>query len=584
MAIQFESGLQNLVYQVDQGSGRTVIHAVLFALFAFAMAALYTFSNFQGLRDARAMEQAQLARNVSETGRWTTHCVRPLSIWRVAGWSSDGEASVQAHPDLLYPPVWPAILAGAFRLAGLPKPGIPNPEYVNVWDFAPVVVSHFFMALSALWVWLIGRKLFDQRVGTLSASAFLLSDQVWRQSLLGGEWGATTFFALGAVYAALRAVEMPPGAGPAQDNDPAWRWLVPLALASVLTAAAFLSRYAAGSVALMLFLFIGNSRRSHPWRKACLYAVLAALLVVPWMARNVAVSGNPFGLVFYDLLAGTYLFPGDALARSIHPEMPDAITAFYALQLKGIENLRGFLATGFGGAGGGLLLALFGAMYFHRFVRPTSRSLRWCLLPAVAMTILSAAAFGEESLRAMSLFWPLAIPYGWAFFLVLLDRLQFELRYFAAGAISAVMFLTAFPLLVHVLPPRTGLPYPPYFHNYIGWVSGMVDPGEGLVTDIPWATAWYGGKTSILLPKDIDGFYDVHGLHQRIALAYFTTVTRDKPWVRGLFDPDAPEYSWYRIFAEGKVPQNFPLIHGRLLSGTDQLILADRPRWESAAR
>ncbi len=577
MAIQFESNLQNLVYQVDQGAGRKVIHAVLFALFAFAMAALYTFSNFQGLRDARAMEEAQLARNLAEQGKLATQCVRPLSIWRMAARSPGHDASVQAHPDLLHPPVWPAILAGAFRLGGMPKPGSPTTAYVYGWDYVPIVVNHLFVALSALLAWLIGRKLFDSRVGSLSAGAFLVSDLVWRQSLLGAEWAVAMFFSLGAVYAALWVVAMPPGAGPAQEQGSAWRWLAPLALASLSTAGAFLTRYAAGSVAILLFLFIGVSRRRRPWAKACLYAAMVALLVVPWLARNVAVCGNPFGLVFHEMIAGTYLFPGDALARSIDPEMPDAITAFYAVQIKAMANLRAFIAGGFGG--GGLLLALFGAMFFHRFVRPASRTLRWCLLPAALLTILSAAVFGEESLRALALFWPLAIAYGWAFFLVLLDRLQVEMRYFSAAATSAVMVLTALPLLVNVLPPRTGLPYPPYFHRYVGWLSGMIEPGECLVTDIPWATAWYGGKTSILLPKDIDGFYEINGRHQKISLAYFTTVTRDKPWVRGLSDPAAPEYSWYQVFAAGKVPGNFPLTHGRFLAGSDQLILADRPRW-----
>ena len=99
------------------------------------------------------------------------------------------------------------------------------------------------------------------------------------------------------------------------------------------------------------------------------------------------------------------------------------------------------------------------------------------------------------------------------------------------------------------------------------------------MTDIPWAMAWYGGKTAILLPKDIDGFYEIDAKHQKIAMAYFTMVTRDKPWVRGLSDPSAPEYSWYQMFAAGKVPVNFPLTQGRFVAGAEQLILADRMRW-----
>ncbi len=579
MALEFESNMQNLVYQMDVGAGRKIMQAVLFVLFAVALAALCTFSGFQGLKDPRALDEAQLARNLATQGRLITQCVRPLSMWRLAARSPDGSAAVRAHSDLFHPPLWPAALAGVFKLVGTPKTGVPTTDFVYGGDYVPLALNHVFTALSALWVWLIGRKLFDRRVGALSAGAFLVSDLVWRQSLVGGDLSLAMFCALGAVYAALGAVMLPAGIGPMQDQGPAWRWLVPLAVSALLTAAAFLTRYAAGSVALLIFLFIGVSRRRRPWAKASLYLAVVVLLAVPWLARNVAVSGHPFGLVFYDMLADTYLFPGDELARSIRPEMPDAGAALYAVQVKMMANLRTFTSTAFGWAGAGILLALFGAMYFHRFVRPASRTLRWCLLPAAAVLVLFAAAFGADSVRALTIFWPLAIPYGWAFFFVLLDRLQFEVRFFAAAAVSAVMFLTGLPLLLNVLPPRTGLPYPPYFHRYVGWLSTMIEPGECIVSDIPWAVAWYGGKTAVLLPKDIDGFYEIDGRYQKIALAYFTTVTRDKPWVRGLADPAAPENSWYQVFAAGRVPGNFPLTAGRFIAGSDQLLLADRPRW-----
>ena len=579
MALPFESNVQNLVYQMDAGSGRRVIQGVLFVLFAAAMAALFTFSTFQGLTDPRAMEEAQLARNMALHGRMTTQCIRPLSVWRLAERAQDAAVPIQDHPDLLHPPVWPAVLAGAFRLLGPPKTGVPTTAMVYGGDYLPVVINHVFTVLAALWVWLLGMKLFDRRVGALSASAYLISELIWRQSALGSHWGLLMFFSLGAVYAAVQAIMLPPGVGPQQEQGPAWRWLVPLVRSAFLTAAAFLTRYAAGGIALLVFLLLGTSRRRHPWAKAFLYLGLVALATVPWLARNLAVAGSPFGLAFHEWLAGTYLFPEDELARSIRPDMPDVGAALHAVQVKMAGNLRKFVSTGFGWGGTGILWGLFAAMFFHRFVRPASRTLRWCLLPALVLTGLVASATGEESLRMLAVYWPLAIVYGWAYFMVLLDRLQFEARFFATAAISAVMFLSGLPLLLHVLPPRTGLPYPPYFHRYIGWISTMVEPSECVVTDIPWAMAWYGGRTSILLPKDIDGFYEIDGKHQKIAMAYFTTVTRDKPWVRGLSDPSAPEHSWYQVFAAGKVPGNFPLTHGRFIAGNDQLLLADRPRW-----
>jgi Dolichyl-phosphate-mannose-protein mannosyltransferase len=579
MALQFESSLQNLVYQVDAGTGRKVIQVVLFALFAFAMGALYTFSNFQGLKDARAMDYAQLARQHATEGEWATQCVRPLSLWKVAAESQDGDAALLSHPDLFHPPVWQALLSTAFWIGGMPKAGAPSAAFVYGWDYLPVALNHLFTALSSIWVWLIGRKLFDRRVGALSAGAFLISDLVWQQSLLGADLAAATFFCLGAVYCALWAAELPSGTTVPQEQGPVWRWLVPLLLASLCTALAFLTRYAAGSVVLLVFLYLGISRRNRSWAKASLYLALTVLLVLPWLSRNLSLSGNPFGLVFHEMLSGTYLFPGDSLMRSIHPVMPDPGAIFYAVQIKMVSNLRVFISSGFGLAGTGILLSLFAVMYFHRFMRPSSRTLRWCILPAAAVGILFASAYGEESLRTLSIYWPLAIPYGWAFFLVLLDRLQFEVRFLNTAALTAVMFLTGLPLLMNVLPPNSGIPYPPYFHRYAGWVGSMLEPEECLTTDMPWATSWYGGGTSILLPRDIDGFYEINEEIHPIALAYFTTITRDKPWVRGLADPSAPEFSWYQVFADGKVPGNFPLTHGRFIAGSDQLVLADHPRW-----
>lgn len=578
MALQFDSNLQNLVYQMDEGTGRQVIQAVLFALFAFAMAALVTFTNFQGLKNARAMDEAQLARNLAEGAGLRTQCVRPLSIGHLAARSPEGAASVQSHPDLMNPPVWPVLLAGIFRITGIPDTGVPTTSNVFGWDYVPVGLSHFFTMLSALWVWMIARRLFDRRAAVLSAFSFLISDLTWGASLKGGGLSAAVFFGLGAVYATLRAAE-PSEAPPEEGGGAAWRWLLPLALAAGMTVLAILTRYGTAALVPVIFLYLGISRRRRPWAVACLYAGLVLLMLVPWMVRNTALSGHAFGLTGMELLSGTHLFPGDVLVRTLEPEWPDFGAALYYVQLKMIANLRQFVSGGLGLASGGVLLGLFAAMYLHRFVRPSSRTLRWCLLPGVAVLVLSASAFGEDSLDTLAVFWPLAIPYAWAFFLVLLDRLQFEVRFLAGVAMAGVMFLAGLPLLLNVLPPRSGLTYPPYFHRYIGWISSMADPGECMVTDIPWAVAWYGGKTAVQLPRNIEGFLEIHRRHHPVAMAYFTPLTRDKPWVRGLTDPSATDHDWYQLFAAGRVPETFPLTHGRFVAGNDQLILADRPRW-----
>ena len=196
----------------------------------------------------------------------------------------------------------------------------------------------------------------------------------------------------------LWAADLPFGKGPEEEQGPVWRWLAPVVVAALFTSAAFLTRYLAGTVALLVFLYIGVSRRRRPWAKASLYLALAFLPVIPWIWRNVAACGNPLGLVFHTMLADTYLFTGDALVRSIAPRLPEVGTAVYAVQIKWMANMRELYADGIGWGSAGMLLALFGAMFFHRFVRPSSRTLRWCILPAAGLAIFIAAACNRESL------------------------------------------------------------------------------------------------------------------------------------------------------------------------------------------
>jgi hypothetical protein len=240
-------------------------------------------------------------------------------------------------------------------------------------------------------------------------------------------------------------------------------------------------------------------------------------------------------------------------------------------------NFRELLQDGLGLWQFGILTALFIGMYFHRFNRKFSRQLRWCLLLAFLLIWILAAIFGKGAIQMMNLFWPFIAIYAWAFFMVLLDRLQFDIRFFPLAIISVLVILSALPLLLNVLPPRAPIPYPPYYHPFISFTSGHLEKHELLTTDMPWATAWYGDRTSLLLPRNVEGFYEINIFYKKINAAYFTTLTRDKPWARQLLDREAPENSWYPIL-QGIIPNDFPLSQA-IPMGSDQLFIADYRRW-----
>ena len=103
---------------------------------------------------------------------------------------------------------------------------------------------------------------------------------------------------------------------------------------------------------------------------------------------------------------------------------------------------------------------------------------------------LLAALFGEGTFRLMHIFWPLIIIYALSFFFILLERLQLKVRVLNIGVIAIFILLNAMPLILALLPPRQGIPYPPYFPPYISHISDLLKTDEFICTDMPWATAW----------------------------------------------------------------------------------------------
>jgi hypothetical protein len=314
-----------------------------------------------------------------------------------------------------------------------------------------------------------------------------------------------------------------------------------------------------------------------------MHLLIAAIMVAPWFLRNLDLCSAPFGLVPLSALSGTYLFPGDALPRSLSPTLPDTASALYAIQLKLIANLRACSADAAGYAAAGPLLALALAACFHPFRRHSSARLRWCLMAAAAIATVTACIFAPESrasdaaITAAALLIPLILPYAWAFFLILLDRIRTPSRLVAGAATAALLLASSWNFLLAIVPPRTGRPYPPYYHAYIAWTCNRLPAGGTLATDIPWATAWYGDVPSLLLPADTADFAEIDRTRFRLPLVYLTTETRDRPWHSALSSSEAPDRTWYRLMSEGRVPSDFPLQHARFIGGTDQLILSSLP-------
>jgi hypothetical protein len=112
----------------------------------------------------------------------------------------------------------------------------------------------------------------------------------------------------------------------------------------------------------------------------------------------------------------------------------------------------------------------------------------------------------------------------------------------------------------------------------VRYVSNLVEPDQVLCTDIPWATAWYGNRRSVLLPRTTADLLEIHGKRVPVGALYLTTETGDKPYTTGL--AAGPERAWLPIL-NGKIPADFPWRHAVAIppGSRDQIFLTDRDRW-----
>lgn len=107
---------QEIIHKLEQGGGMRYLRLGLAVLAVVGFIAGYNLRAFKNFSTQEAMDAAQVARNLSEGRGYTTHFVRPLSIYLVkrvnekTGRGADGTlrpdyAQLRTmHPDLANPP------------------------------------------------------------------------------------------------------------------------------------------------------------------------------------------------------------------------------------------------------------------------------------------------------------------------------------------------------------------------------------------------------------------------------------------------------------------------------------------------
>ena len=600
--------VQNLIHKLEVGAGRRVLRNALLTLVVMALAVLYDLRAYRNFSTPEAMDTAQLARNIADGKGYTTSFIRPLSLYLVQRNTEARQAGapvragadfaqIQApHPDLANPPVYPVMLAGLmkvlpfhFDVETMKKFWSDGGRFQRYQpEFLIAVFNEILLLVVMALTFLLARKLFDPAAAWLSALLVLGCALLWRFSVSGLSTLLLMVIFLGLTWSALKTEEL------AREPQPRPEWLLALAVAAgLLAGVGALTRYAFGWVIIPVMVFLalfGGQRRI--WQVTAALGAFAIVLT-PWVIRNWMVSGTPFGTAGYAIAEGA-TFPGTVLERSAHPDLT------YVFLLKPIihkffSNLRSVFENDLLKLGGSWAVMFFLTGLLLGFRSTPARRMRSFLLmclgtfivfQALGQTELSTESPEVNSENLIVLTVPLVFIYGVVFFLTLLRQMKLPVAQMHYAVTALFVAVSCLPMIFTLCASKVSpVAFPPYYPPDIQKTAGWMKENELMMSDVPWAVAWYGHHQCVWLTLNTqDDFFAIGDDYQKPVLGlYLTPETMDAKLLSNCMR--GGENSWgnflLKSLAQNQISSKFPLTHAPSGSAAiaSGLFLTDRVRW-----
>lgn len=568
-----EIRLQSFLHYFEQGKAAVWLRWMAIVAVVGVLAVVWTVFEFNGFSEPEAMDQAQIGRQIASGRGFTTLYARPLALHLELARTGRIDRPL---PETSQAPLGPVINAAALRLGGMDF-AFPPGATVSPAERAISLCAVAFFAGALVLAYLLGRRLFDAQLALLGVGLLTITDLLWRFAFSGLPQMAMLFFFNGALLALVAAMD-------AGAENRRGRSVILALLAALLLGAVTLGN------GLGLWIFAGfwvyaTAVLRPRWLVALAAPAIYALPLLPWAWHNWHAVRNPFGLAFYAL----YRKPGADPLALVSDFEPLLRFDWKNLLVNTAEQTMDQAANLFSYLGGSIAAAgFFLAAMLHVFRRWQPAQMRWAVLLMWLGAAAGMSVFGVG--RAVSvnqlhvLFLPVMTFYGLAFLLVLWSRLGFNLP-LARGLFLAALYLAAaIPFLGTLIALSPRVNWPPYIPPLIVRFSQWIEPGEAMASDIPWATAWYAERVSLLLPENIGQFEIIHSenlLGAPLVAIYLTPMSGDEATYASIINGRYRE--WARFVLREVKPED--LASWMLRSAVNlpidnqSIFYADRPRW-----
>jgi len=458
---------------------------------------------FRGLSSPAAMDQAQMAREIARGNFFQTQVVRPFA------WYQQREAGKEVNPlamvDTRQPPLPSLLLAPVFK--GLEAHWNNTPQNrVYVLDRVVAAISLLFLLGAMGMTQLTVERLFDAKIANWTVLIMAGCQLLW--DVATGSLAPMMllfFFSTALFLLVLMHERLLDG----KDNQAGFAFGIGI-LAALMVFTHWMALWLIPGLLAAVFYVL------RP-RVAMILAVAPLLgALVFWMARNVELTGD-FAGTAKATLQGLLLTHGESFVQR---NFADA-NALWAPEML-TRHLLHYVIQQFGGIyqflGAALPAVLFFAALLHPFRKEETRSLSHSLAIMWLGAFIGMCFTGVKSTQIQDqqlhyLFIPLFTAYGLAFLFVLWARIpvgQRNTRWSRHGIAVIAFTLSLLPML-HTLPNLIVLGirnkgmmayWPPYLPERLAELKTLTGDNELLVSDMPWAVAWYADRPCLWLPRE----------------------------------------------------------------------------------